>query len=80
VVRLWAKQGRGIAYKSLLDISDDLSKGELVQVCPDWTGEDAPLYMVFANRSQYSPVVQRLREFLCARLSQYLITNDDTTD
>lgn len=80
VVRLWVKQGHGIAYKSLLDISEDLSKGELVQVCPNWTGEDAPLYMVFANRSQYSPVVQRLREFLCARLSQYLMATDDTKD
>jgi DNA-binding transcriptional LysR family regulator len=80
VVRLWAKQGRGIAYKSLLDIYDDLSRGELVQVCSDWKGEDAPLYMVFANRSQYSPAVQRLREFLSARLAEYLITNQDTRD
>lgn len=77
VVRLWAKQGRGIAYKSLLDIVDDLRSGDLVQVCPDWKGEDAPLYMVFANRSQYSPAVQQLREYLQNQLSKHLKTGQE---
>nr|WP_321274361.1 LysR family transcriptional regulator [uncultured Vibrio sp.] len=73
VVRLWAKQGRGIAYKSLLDIANDLSSGELVKVCPEWRGENAPLYMIFANRSQYSPAVRQLRDFLQTRLKKYLM-------
>lgn len=72
VVRLWAKQGRGVAYKSLLDIADEIKSGELIEICTDWRGEKAPLYMVFANRSQYSPTIQQLKDFLQMRLAEYL--------
>ncbi|MDG3086483.1 LysR family transcriptional regulator [Vibrio hannami] len=72
VVRQWAINGRGVAYKSLIDIAEDLRSGALIEVCAEWRGENAPLYMVFANRSQYSPAVRQLREFLQSRLDKYL--------
>ncbi|WP_375749189.1 LysR substrate-binding domain-containing protein [Vibrio sp. HN007] len=76
VVRHWAKSGKGIAYKSLIDVADDLESGALIELCPEWRGEPAPLYMVFANRSQYSPAVRQLKEFLQSRISDYLTHSD----
>lgn len=69
--RRWAIAGQGIAYKSALDVADDLSAGRLVRLCPDFTGEPAPLNLLCADRRQISPLVKALRQFLaerCARL------------
>ena len=47
----WAIEGRGIAYKSELDIDAAVSRGELVRVLADWLGEATPLNaMLPSNR------------------------------
>ena len=71
VVRRWALAGQGIAYKSRLDVSADLAAGRLIQLCPSWQGELAPLSLVCADRRQFSPTVVLLREHLsqCCRLA-----------
>ncbi len=71
-VRRWAVAGRGVAYKSALDIADDLQAGRLVRLCRDWTGEPAPLNLVCADRRQISAVVQALRAFLSQRCADLL--------
>lgn len=67
-VRRFALMGAGIAYKSHLDVAQDLRNGALVALCPDWTGEPAPLYFACADRSQLRPAVRRLRDFLVERI------------
>lgn len=69
VVRRWALAGRGIAYKSKLDVADDLDAGKLIQLCPDWLGETSPLSFMCVNRHQLSPTIQALRLYLKERLS-----------
>ncbi|BCV52631.1 LysR family transcriptional regulator [Shewanella algae] len=64
LVRRWAVAGKGIAYKSRLDISEELRNGQLLQLCPEWRGEEAPLNMLCADRRQLSPLVIALREHL----------------
>ncbi|QLG89967.1 LysR family transcriptional regulator [Chitinibacter bivalviorum] len=66
-VRRWAVAGRGIAYKSTLDVIEDLAAGRLVRLCPDWLGEAAPLNLLCADRRQISPVIQALQQFLNQR-------------
>lgn len=71
VVRRWAVAGQGIAYKSGLDIADDLASGRLVALCPEWETEATPLYLVCADRRLLTPAVGLLRDFLrerCAAL------------
>lgn len=68
-VRRLACLGEGIAYKSRLDVADDLRRGTLVALCPDWLGEPAPLTLTCADRSALRPVVRLLREHLVARLA-----------
>jgi len=67
IVRRWALAGLGICYRSRIDVQADLAGGRLRVVCPDWEGDNVPLYMVLANRKQVSPAVRVLREFLVAR-------------
>ncbi|HNG86253.1 LysR family transcriptional regulator [Accumulibacter sp.] len=66
-VRRWALAGRGIAYKSALDVADDLRAGRLIALCTDWQGEPAPLNLVCADRRQINPAVRELRAFLAER-------------
>ena len=64
LVRRWAVAGLGVAYKSRLDVSGDLRAGRLVVLMPDVAGEPTPLHMVCMHRSQVSPTVLTLRDFL----------------
>lgn len=61
MVRQWAVQGAGIAYKSRLDIQSDLDSGRLVDLFPAVQGESSPLYAVYPSR-RYQPA--RLQSLL----------------
>ncbi|TFW30948.1 LysR family transcriptional regulator [Duganella callida] len=67
VVRRWAVAGLGIAYKSRLDVSADIRAGRLEVLLPDMTGEPTPLNMVCMHRTQITPTVLQLRDFLRAQ-------------
>lgn len=72
-VRLWALAGRGIIYKSRLDVAADLAAGRLVALCTDWQTEASPMYMVLPGRRQLTPGLRLLREFIeqrCATLTK----------
>jgi len=67
VVHRWALAGKGIGYKSALDVAADLKAGRLIQLCPDFAGEPAPLNLLCASRHRISPLIKTLREFLIER-------------
>lgn len=76
-VHRWAIAGHGIAYKSGLDLANDLATGRLIRLCPEWQGEPAPLTLLCADRRQLSPTVVLLREHLrekCEALAAVLAT------
>ncbi len=60
VVRRWALAGEGIAYKSWLDVSDDVAQGRLDVLLPEVPGEPTPLNLVCPHRRQFSPAVKLL--------------------
>lgn len=66
-VRAWALAGLGLAYKSRLDVADDLAAGRLVAVLPAWLGEPAPLHWMVVGRHQLTPALRRLAERLKSR-------------
>ncbi|MEZ9630051.1 LysR family transcriptional regulator [Vibrio breoganii] len=68
MVRQWALNGHGVAYKSRLDVLQDITEGRLMTLAQQWRGEHAPLYMIFTDRSQFSGLVKALKEFLQTRL------------
>jgi DNA-binding transcriptional LysR family regulator len=67
VVRRWAVAGLGIAYKSRLDLADDIRSGRLQILLPDLLGEPAPLTMLCMHRAQLTPTVVQLRDYLRAQ-------------
>jgi len=67
VVRRWAIAGHGVVYKSHIDVADDIATERLVSIFPHSYGEAAPLNLVTAHRSQLSPVILALRDFLHER-------------
>lgn len=72
-VRRWALAGTGIAYKSWLDVAQDVAAGQLQVLCAAWRGQPFPLNLVSPDRRLLSPAVQRLRIFLqerCAAMPQ----------
>jgi DNA-binding transcriptional LysR family regulator len=72
VVRRWAVAGKGIAYKSIIDIIPDLLAGRLIAVCPDWIGDHVPLSFICADRRQLSPSIMLLKEFLQQQCEQVM--------
>jgi DNA-binding transcriptional LysR family regulator len=74
LVRRWALAGAGIAYKSQLDVHDDLQSGRLVALLGDFPSEHVPLYLACADRQSMSPVVSALGDALRRRLADWLGT------
>lgn len=64
IVRRWALEGLGIAYKSRLDVREDLRSGRLVELLPDWLGEPFPLHAVLPTGRYLPPRVRGLLDEL----------------
>lgn len=69
-VRRWALLGKGIAYKAGFDVASDLAQGRLQALCPDWTTEAVPLFLVVPGRRQFTPLVRCLRDFIAQRTAE----------
>ena len=70
VVRLWAIAGAGIAYKSWLDVAQDVTAGRLKVLLPELTCERAPLNLLCGHRAQLSKPVKLLRNMLIERCAE----------
>ncbi|HEL9959028.1 TPA: LysR family transcriptional regulator [Klebsiella pneumoniae] len=62
VIRRLAIAGEGIAYKSMLDVSDDLRAGRLRRLLPRYHGDVVPLNLICPHRKQLSAAVRLLYE------------------
>ncbi|MCA1911580.1 LysR substrate-binding domain-containing protein [Klebsiella quasipneumoniae] len=62
VIRRLAVAGEGIAYKSMLDVSDDLRAGRLRRLLPRYQGDMVPLNLICPHRKQLSTAVRLLYE------------------
>ena len=72
MVRRWALAGRGVVYKSWLDVAQDVQAGRLVVLLPALTGEAAPLNLICAHRAQLGETLRLLREHLVERCRELL--------
>ena len=75
LVRRWALAGKGIAYKSIIDIIPDLLAGRLLPICPDWIGDHVPLSFICTGRRQLSPSIRLLKDFLQNQCEQVMHAN-----
>ncbi|WP_286238778.1 LysR family transcriptional regulator [Neptuniibacter halophilus] len=72
VVRRWAVAGKGIGYKSSLDVSADLLSGRVRRLLKDY--ESAPLntWLICPSRKQVTPAILMLRDHLRQRCAEVL--------
>ncbi|ORM63611.1 LysR family transcriptional regulator [Pantoea rodasii] len=68
VARRWAIKGMGIAYKSWIDVCEDIQQRRLERVLPDIPGESTPLHLICPHRKQFSPAIRALHGVLRAHL------------
>jgi len=55
LVKRWAIAGKGIAYKSRLDVERELESGALIELLPEqYIGESTPVYLIYKER-KYQP-------------------------
>lgn len=52
VVRRWALAGKGLVYKSWLDVAEDVRAGRLRLLLPEWQGEATPMNLLCTHRAQ----------------------------
>ncbi len=64
IARRWAVAGKGIVFKSGLDLAADIMAGRLVPLLPEYRGEAVNLYLVCPGREHVTPVILLLREML----------------
>lgn len=62
LVRRWCVDGKGLAIKSCLDISDDLLSGKLVNVMPEYKPVSTELWLLFPSRQLITPAARLLRD------------------
>lgn len=72
LVRRWALQGKGLAYKSHLDVLGDLRGGGLQTALDGYPGEASALCLVCVDRGMLSPAVRHLHDFLRESVQAYL--------
>ena len=64
----WATTGAGLAFKSMIDVADDLANGTLVRVLPEWQSPPAPVCALMLARNL---VPTRVRLFLDAMADRF---------
>lgn len=65
LVKRWALAGKGITYKSALDLVQELESGSLVELMPDqYRGQSTPVYLLYKER--------RYQAFRITALIRYL--------
>jgi len=72
LVRRWCVNGKGIAAKSILDMSDGLLNEELVSILSEFAPKPTELWLVCPSRQTITPAVRLLREHLREKCSDVL--------
>lgn len=73
LVRRWCVNGKGIAAKSCLDMSNDLLTGQVVPLLSKFAPKATELWLVCPSRQTITPAVRLLREHLKIKCTEVLI-------
>ncbi len=76
LVRRWCVNGKGIAAKSSLDMSNDLLNERIVPILSEFVAKPKELWLICPSRQTITPAVRLLREHLkikCAEIFTQLI-------
>lgn len=66
--RRWAVAGHGIAFKTWLDVGEDVAQGRLVRVLPGYASESYPLTLAMSSGVRLAGRMRALGEWLLEQL------------
>jgi DNA-binding transcriptional LysR family regulator len=72
IARRWAVAGKGIVYRSQIDVISDLRSGNLLQVLSEFQSPPVQLYLLCPSRKQVTPAVIVFREMLREKCTKML--------
>ena len=72
LVRRWCVNGKGVAIKSSLDMSQDLLSGKVVAIMQNYKPTPTELWLVLPSRQSITPTVRLLRDLLRGKTKQIL--------
>lgn len=72
LVRRWCVNGKGIAAKSILDMSHDLLNEHIVTILSEFAPKQTELWLVCPSRQTITPAVRLLREHLREKCTDVL--------
>ncbi len=72
IVRRWALAGKGIAFKSILDVSADLRSGRVIKLLADYQSEPLSTWLICPSRKQVTPAILMLRDLLRMKCTEVL--------
>lgn len=76
--KLATMAGGGIAINSLWSVYDELQRGELVRVLPDWSVDDnAAVWLVYPKTNVLTKKVRVLIDFLLEEIHQFPVWKDN---
>jgi len=64
LVRRWCLNGKGLAAKSILDMSKDLLDEKVIPLLPDFAPKPSELWLICPSRQTITPAVRLLRDHL----------------
>jgi DNA-binding transcriptional LysR family regulator len=67
VIRQWACEGRGIILRSEWDVADDIARGKLVRLLPDWKAPDADVIALTHRRTGLPARTRQFMQYLQGR-------------
>ena len=71
LVRSWALQGEGIAYKALIDVRADIhGRRRLVRLLDNYVGEPVPINAIMQSARYLPARVRTMLTFLAERFSK----------
>lgn len=71
LLRQWAIAGQGIAYKSWIDIAEDVEQGRLKVLLTDYLTEDVPLQLVYLQTDYPRKQLRMVIDFLQHKFSEF---------
>ncbi|MBB1272250.1 LysR family transcriptional regulator [Psychromonas sp. SR45-3] len=71
LLREWAILGHGIAYKSWIDIAEDVEQGRLKVLLTDYLTEDIPLQLVYLQTDYPRKQLRMVIDFLQHKFSEF---------
>ena len=72
IVHRWALAGKGLVFRSRIDVTADLRTKKLIQLLPDFKSPPLKLYLISPSRKQVTPAVLMFRELLRNKFYQLL--------